>query len=98
MPGLPAVVLDFISDEVLSDLAVTTVDFLLRTSLLERLTGGLGDAVTGRDDRRRAAGPGPSRGASGSYQVSPTALRSRETARGVLPWRPRAGDLSDSTT
>mgnify|MGYP002682373969 CR=1 FL=1 len=31
---------------------------------LERLTGGLGDAVTGRDDRRRAAGPGPSRATS----------------------------------
>lgn len=43
-------VLDFISDEVLFDLSSDTLDFLLRTSLLERLTGGLCDAVTGRDD------------------------------------------------
>ena len=45
-------VLDFVSDEVLSGLPAATVDFLLRTSLLERLTGGLCDAVTGRDDGR----------------------------------------------
>ena len=43
-------VLDFISDEVMFELPAATVDFLLRTSLLERLTGGLCDAVTGRED------------------------------------------------
>ena len=45
-------VLDFISDEVLFELPAATVDFLLRTSLLERLTGGLCDAVTGQGDGR----------------------------------------------
>lgn len=43
-------VIDYITEEVLARLDPATVDFLLQTAHLERLTGGLCDAVTGRDD------------------------------------------------
>lgn len=43
-------VLDFVVEEVLSDLPAGIVDFLLQTSILERLSGELCDAVTGQDD------------------------------------------------
>jgi LuxR family maltose regulon positive regulatory protein len=41
-------VLDYLVDEVLTQQPDTVRDFLLRTSLLDRLTGGLCDAVTGQ--------------------------------------------------
>ena len=40
-------VLDFVTEEVLNRLDPPTTDFLLRTSVLDRLTGDLCDAVTG---------------------------------------------------
>ena len=40
-------VVDYLADEVLSRQPATVRDFLLRTSVLDRLTGGLCDAVTG---------------------------------------------------
>jgi LuxR family maltose regulon positive regulatory protein len=43
-------VLDYVVEEVLQGLAPGTHDFLLRTSILERLSGPLCDAVTGRGD------------------------------------------------
>lgn len=43
-------VLDYVTDEVLAGLPPATQDFLLRTSILERLSGPLCDAVTGRAD------------------------------------------------
>ncbi len=43
-------ILDYITEEVLGRLDPGTVDFLLRTAHLERLTGPLCDAVTGRAD------------------------------------------------
>ncbi len=43
-------ILDYITEEVLSRLDPQTVDFLLQTAHLERLSGPLCDAVTGRDD------------------------------------------------
>ncbi len=42
-------VLDYLSEEVIANLAPDTRDFLLRTSVLENLTGPLCDAVTGSD-------------------------------------------------
>ena len=43
-------VLDFITEEVLARLDPEVRDFLLRTSVLDRLTGPLCDALTGRTD------------------------------------------------
>ena len=43
-------VLDFIAEEVLARLEPATREFLLRTSLLDQLTGTLCDALTGRTD------------------------------------------------
>ncbi|HYM85051.1 MAG TPA: LuxR C-terminal-related transcriptional regulator [Candidatus Dormibacteraeota bacterium] len=43
-------VLDYVLEEVLGGLPVETVDFLLRTSILERLCGDLCDALTDRGD------------------------------------------------
>ena len=43
-------VLDYVTDEVLGGLPPATQDFLLRTSILDRLCGPLCDAVTGRAD------------------------------------------------
>jgi LuxR family maltose regulon positive regulatory protein len=43
-------VLDYLSDEVLSRLPADVQSFLLETSILNRLTGPLCDAVTGRKD------------------------------------------------
>jgi LuxR family maltose regulon positive regulatory protein len=43
-------VLDYVSEEVLAGLDPATTDFLLRTSLLDRLCGDLCDAVTGGTD------------------------------------------------
>lgn len=43
-------IIDYIAEEVLSRLDDDSVDFLLRTAHLERLTGDLCDAVTGRTD------------------------------------------------
>jgi LuxR family maltose regulon positive regulatory protein len=43
-------VLDYVVEEVLGGLPVETQDFLLRTSILDRLCGSLCDAVAGRDD------------------------------------------------
>jgi len=43
-------IIDYITEEVLSRLDDDSVDFLLRTAHLERLTGDLCDAVTGRQD------------------------------------------------
>ncbi|MDF2977145.1 MAG: ATP-dependent transcriptional regulator, MalT-like, LuxR family [Actinomycetospora sp.] len=45
-------VVDYLAEEVLARLPDATRDFLLETSVLERLTGPLCDAVTGRDDGR----------------------------------------------
>ncbi len=41
-------IVDYLADEVLARLPADTRDFLLRTSVLERLTGPLCDAVTGQ--------------------------------------------------
>ena len=43
-------VVDYLVDEVLTGLPAPVRDFLLQTSILDRLTGDLCDAVTGRDD------------------------------------------------
>ena len=43
-------VLDYLADEVLARLPGEVRDFLLRTAVLDRLTGPLCDAVTGRSD------------------------------------------------
>lgn len=43
-------ILDYIAEEVLAQLDPETVDFLLQTAHLERLSGALCDAVTGRED------------------------------------------------
>lgn len=43
-------VLDFITDEVLANLETEDRDFLLRTSILDRLCGELCDALTGHSD------------------------------------------------
>jgi LuxR family maltose regulon positive regulatory protein len=43
-------VVDYLVEEVLRRQATETRDFLLRTSILTRLTGSLADAVTGRTD------------------------------------------------
>jgi LuxR family transcriptional regulator, maltose regulon positive regulatory protein len=43
-------VIDYLADEVLRRQSAPVHDFLLRTSILDRLTGGLCDAVTGRSD------------------------------------------------
>lgn len=43
-------VLDYVTEEVLARLDGPTIDFLLRTAHLDRLTGELCDAVTGRTD------------------------------------------------
>lgn len=45
-------VVDYLAEEVLARLPAATRDFLLETSVLERLTGPLCDAVTGRDGGR----------------------------------------------
>ncbi|HWN28970.1 MAG TPA: LuxR C-terminal-related transcriptional regulator [Actinomycetospora sp.] len=45
-------VVDYLAEEVLARLPDATRDFLLETSVLERLTGPLCDAVTGRDGGR----------------------------------------------
>jgi LuxR family transcriptional regulator, maltose regulon positive regulatory protein len=43
-------ILDYLTGEVLDGLPEQVREFLLETSVLERLSGGLCDAVTGRDD------------------------------------------------
>ncbi|MFY9933594.1 MAG: hypothetical protein WAK82_36865, partial [Streptosporangiaceae bacterium] len=43
-------ILDYLTGEVLDDQPEQVREFLLETSVLERLSGGLCDAVTGRDD------------------------------------------------
>jgi LuxR family maltose regulon positive regulatory protein len=43
-------IVDYLAEEVLTRQSADVRDFLLRTSVLERLTGPLCDAVTGRDD------------------------------------------------
>lgn len=43
-------IVDYLGGEVLEGLDESTRDFLLRTSLLDRLTGPLADALTGRTD------------------------------------------------
>ena len=43
-------ILDYVVEEVLAGLPLQIQDFLLRTSILERLSGSLCDAVTGRTD------------------------------------------------
>ena len=43
-------VLDYVADEILAGLPDATQGFLLRTSILDRLTGPLCDALTGGDD------------------------------------------------
>ncbi|HSK57441.1 MAG TPA: helix-turn-helix transcriptional regulator, partial [Actinomycetospora sp.] len=45
-------VVDYLAEEVLARLPDATRDFLLETSVLERLTGPLCDAITGRDGGR----------------------------------------------
>src|SRR5205085_4991003 len=45
-------VVDYLGEEVLTRQPTDVRDFLLRTSVLERLTGPLCDAVTGRDGGR----------------------------------------------
>ncbi len=46
-------VIDYLADEVLARQPVRVRDFLLRTAVLDRLTGALCDAVTGRADATR---------------------------------------------
>ena len=43
-------IVDYLMDEVLAHQSADVRDFLLRTAVLDRLTGGLCDAVTGRAD------------------------------------------------
>jgi LuxR family maltose regulon positive regulatory protein len=50
--GTHRFVLDFIGEEVLAHLRPDIGEFLLRTSVLDRLTGPLCDALTGRTDGR----------------------------------------------
>ncbi len=45
-------VLDYLFEEIYSRLPVDTQDFLIRTSILDRLTSGLCNAVTGHSDSR----------------------------------------------
>ena len=47
-------VIDYLADEVLARKPTRVRDFLLRTAILDRLTGSLCDAVTGRVDSNRA--------------------------------------------
>ena len=49
-------VIDYLADEVLARQPAEVRDFLLRTAVLDRLTGPLCDAVTGRSDGSRDAG------------------------------------------
>jgi LuxR family transcriptional regulator, maltose regulon positive regulatory protein len=51
--GSSRFVLDYLADEVLARQSPETRDFLLRTSVLDRLTGPLCDAVTGDEDGTR---------------------------------------------
>ncbi|HEX6300468.1 MAG TPA: LuxR C-terminal-related transcriptional regulator [Acidimicrobiia bacterium] len=46
-------VLDFLTEEVLEHQPKTVSDFLMETSILERLSAGLCDATTGREDSQR---------------------------------------------
>jgi LuxR family transcriptional regulator, maltose regulon positive regulatory protein len=46
-------ILDYLAEEVLEQQSPDLRDFLLETSVLERLNGALCDAVTGRDDSQR---------------------------------------------
>lgn len=48
--GLPDTVADYLRDVVVDRLRPETADFLLRSSVLDELTGPLCSAVTGRDD------------------------------------------------
>ena len=58
--GSNRLVIDYLVDEVLARQSAEVRDFLLRTSILHRLTGSLCDAVTGRHGRRpRPRGAGP---------------------------------------
>lgn len=50
--GTNRYVIDYLVDEVLAQLKPDVREFLLRCSVLDRLTGPLCDAVTGRDDSR----------------------------------------------
>jgi len=43
-------IVDYLAEEVLAHQAETVREFLMRTAVLDRLTGSLCDAVTGRDD------------------------------------------------
>lgn len=45
-------ILDYLADEVFSRQSPETCDFLLKTSILERMTAGLCDAVTGQNNGR----------------------------------------------
>ena len=51
-------VLDYLAEEVLERQGEQVRTFLLETSVLERLSGPLCDAVTGRDRQPGAAGGG----------------------------------------
>jgi LuxR family maltose regulon positive regulatory protein len=51
--GSNRLVIDYLVDEVLAGQSAEVRDFLLRTSVLQRLTGSLCDAVTGRTDGGR---------------------------------------------
>ena len=51
--GSNRLVIDYLMDEVLARQSVQVRDFLLRTSILQRLTGSSCDAVTGRTDGGR---------------------------------------------
>ena len=46
-------IVDYLVEEVLQHQSVAVREFLLQTSTLDRLTGPLCDALTGRDGRRR---------------------------------------------
>ena len=47
-------IVDYLVDEVLAQLSQETKDFLLQTSILERLSGSLCDAVTGRNGGQKS--------------------------------------------
>ena len=82
--GSNRLVIDYLVDEVLARQSAEVRDFLLRTSVLQRLTGSLCDAVTGRDGRRaRPRGAGP-----------------RQRVRGRAGWRsaPGTGTTTCSAT
>ncbi len=49
-------ILDYLADEVFSRQTPETCDFLLKTSILERMTAGLCDAVTGQENGRAMLG------------------------------------------